>query len=227
MSCCSDSESDSHVFVASPALGACELCKAPIPKGQKADQGLYALRCLDKACYNALQALRRVAKRSPGMDVADTLVEDPDRLRSMALVLRTDKGTRRERQNLDDVKEYLQSMAATRTQSRSRRQMLLTKRQWVCWQKQTNGYGGAKRSSFGRRPSSIRQCTRIRPRPGRSSSPPTSHWSCRTRRRWNGGGRSSRGWPWATPRRRPSFAVVCKRRRRASRKPTSCGSGAR
>ena len=146
MSCCSDSESDSHlsVFAASPALGACELCKAPIPKGQKADQGLYAFRCLDKACYNALQALRRVAKRSPGMDVADTLVEDPDRFRSMALVLRTDKGTRRERQNLDDVKEYLQSMAATRTQSRSRRQMLLTKRQWVCWQKQTNGYGGDK-----------------------------------------------------------------------------------
>ena len=124
------------------------MCKVPVPTSSKSACTRFGFRNLHKACYNALQALARVTKDKgeTGMqkDVEETLREDPERFRDMALALRTDRSRSRRLTSLQDVKEYIKTMAATRTISRNKKQLLLTKRQWVCWQRHNNGYGQAK-----------------------------------------------------------------------------------
>ena len=99
----SDSESSEGSGLAQPGAGSahglCDLCKVPVPTSSKSACTRFGFRNLHKACYNALQALARVAKGKgdPGMekDVEDTLREGPERFRDMALALRTDRSRSR------------------------------------------------------------------------------------------------------------------------------------
>ena len=123
----SDSESSELSGLAQPGAGSahglCDLCKVPVPTSSKSTSTRFGFRNLHKACYNALQALARVTKDKgeTGMqtDVEETLREDPERFRDMALALRTDRSRTRRLTSLQGVKEYIKTMAATRTTRRS------------------------------------------------------------------------------------------------------------
>jgi hypothetical protein len=124
-----DSESSEGSGLAQPgsgsAHGLCDLCKVPVAASSTSSTTRFGFRNLHKACYNALQALARVAKGKGDMaiekDVADTLREDPERFRAMALALRTERSRSRTMTSLKDVKEYIKTMAATRTISRNKK----------------------------------------------------------------------------------------------------------